>query len=147
VILWRISRHLDLTGAGGLRIPGRWHRIGHPVVYLASSPAAALLEVCVHTSANDIPPSYTLLKVSVPDELTTLRIEDAQLADHWQGSPEVTRDLGTRWLKSNTSALLAVPSAIVPETINMLLNPLHPEAGQCTILAARSYPFDTKLKR
>jgi RES domain-containing protein len=147
VILWRISRHLDLTGAGGLRIPGRWHHIGNPVVYFASSPAAAMLEVCVHTSANDIPPSYTLLKVSFPDELTTLRVEDAQLADHWQSSPEVTRDLGTRWLRSNASALLAVPSAIIPETINMLLNPFHPQAGRCTILAARSYPFDTRLKR
>jgi RES domain-containing protein len=59
MILWRISRHRDLSGAGGMRAAGRWHEAGRPVVYLAESPAAALLEVCVHTSANDVPPGVS----------------------------------------------------------------------------------------
>jgi RES domain-containing protein len=146
VVLWRISRHLDLSGTGGLRLPGRWHHIGHPVVYLADTPAAALLEVCVHTSANDIPPSYTLLKVSVPDDLEVPRIHDAQLPQHRQHRLDITRDLGTQWLKSNASALLAVPSAIVPETSNFLLNPLHPQAARFAIVGSQSYPFDSRLK-
>jgi RES domain-containing protein len=61
MVLWRISRHRDLDGLGGLRAPGGWHERGLPVVYLAETPAGALLEVCVHTAANDVPPSYTLL--------------------------------------------------------------------------------------
>ena len=146
MILWRISRHLDLSGTGGLRLPGRWHHIGNPIVYLATTPASALLEVCVHTSANDIPPGYTLLKVLAPDDLVVLRIENSRLAQNWQESPDVTRDLGTQWLKSNASPLLAVPSAIVPETTNILLNPLHPEAVRCMIVTSRSYPFDSRIK-
>ena len=67
MILWRISRHLDLKGRGGILFAGRWHHAGVPVVYLADSPAGALLETCVHTSANDIPPSFTLLKIAAPD--------------------------------------------------------------------------------
>src|ERR1022692_977302 len=67
MILWRISRHRDLSGAGGLKVPGRWHYAGQPIVYLAGSPSAALLEVCVHTSANDVPPEFTLLKIAGPD--------------------------------------------------------------------------------
>lgn len=67
MVLWRISRHLDLSGRGGLTFAGRWHHAGAPVVYLAETPSGALVEVCAHTSANDIPPSFTLLKVAGPD--------------------------------------------------------------------------------
>ena len=65
--LWRISNYADLSGIGGLRAAGRWHYAGHPIVYLAETPAAALLEVCVHTSANDVPPEFTLLKIEGPN--------------------------------------------------------------------------------
>jgi RES domain-containing protein len=147
MVLWRISRHLELSGIGGLRALGRWHHIGHPIIYLGTSPASALLEVCVHTTANNVPPNYTLIKVSVPEGLRILTIEDTQLPGDWQDSQNITRDLGTQWLRSNASPLLAVPGAIVPETINILLNPLHPEAAQCIILASQSYPFDFRLKR
>ena len=67
MILWRISRYRDLRGLGGLRAAGRWHYAGQAVVYLSESPAAALLEVCVHTCANDVPPDFTLLKIEGPD--------------------------------------------------------------------------------
>ncbi len=67
MVIWRISRHRDLAGVWGLRAAGRWHYAGQPVVYMSESPAAALLEVCVHTAANDIPPEITLLKVEGPD--------------------------------------------------------------------------------
>src|ERR1022692_950652 len=77
MILWRISRHRDLSGAGGLKVPGRWHYAGQPIVYLAGSPSAALLEVCVHTSANDVPPAFTLLKIEGPDpEVFVIKPED-----------------------------------------------------------------------
>jgi RES domain-containing protein len=66
MVLWRISRHRELTGAGGLKVHGRWHYAGQPVVYRAGSPSAALLEVCVHTSANDVPPEFTLLRFEGP---------------------------------------------------------------------------------
>ena len=67
MVLWRISRHRDLSGMGGLKAAGRWHYGGHAIVYLTDTPASALLEVCVHTSANDAPPEFTLLKVEGPD--------------------------------------------------------------------------------
>ena len=67
MVLWRISRHRDLRGMGGLKAAGRWHYGGHAIVYLTDTPASALLEVCVHTSANDVPPEFTLLKVEGSD--------------------------------------------------------------------------------
>jgi hypothetical protein len=64
--LGRISRYIDLKGFGGIRSSSRGDEAGLPVVYLAESPAGALLEVCVHTSSNDVPPTYTLLRVERP---------------------------------------------------------------------------------
>jgi RES domain-containing protein len=146
MILWRISRHRDLSGAGGLRAAGRWHDAGHPIVYLAESPAAALLEVCVHTSANDVPPDFTLLRVEGPDvRVPSVRVQD--LPGAWREKAEVTRAIGTAWLEKGESALLRVPSALVPETSNLLFNPGHADAAQFRVSRAFEYPFDARLKK
>jgi RES domain-containing protein len=144
VILWRVSRHRDLSGKGGFKAAGRWHHAGHPVVYLAETPASALLEVCVHTSANDIPPAFTLLKIEGPD-VDCPSIREESLPKDWPGRPEVTRALGTAWLRENASVLLRVPSAIVPETVNFLFNPSHAQASEFRIAQVFSYPFDPRL--
>jgi RES domain-containing protein len=146
MVLWRISRHRDLDGAGGFTTPGRWHHAGHPIVYLAQNPASALLEVCVHTSANDVPPDFTLLRVEGPDQRVPV-ISVSSLTADWTSCLEVTRDLGSAWLKRRESVLLQVPSAIVPETTNMLFNPVHREAKKFVITREFSYPFDVRLKR
>ncbi len=145
MVLWRISRHLDLSGRGGLTIAGRWHHAGAPVVYLAETPSGALVEVCAHTSANDIPPSFTLLKIVGPD-LPVEEIEPATLDQDWAVRIEITRELGSEWLKRGSSALLRVPSALVPESANYLLNPLHKDAGLFQIEKSYQYPFDVRLK-
>jgi RES domain-containing protein len=145
MILWRISRHRDLSGIGGLRAAGRWHHAGHAIVYMTETPASALLEVCVHTSANDVPPEFTLLKIEGPN-VETLVIEIDTLPKNWQTQLEVTRDLGSTWLEGNENVLLRVPSAIVPETANFLFNPSHKLAMTFRITDAFPYPFDLRLK-
>ncbi|MGA7314950.1 MAG: RES family NAD+ phosphorylase [Silvibacterium sp.] len=145
MVLWRISRHRDLSGVGGLKAAGRWHYAGHVIVYLTETPASSLLEVCVHTSANDIPPEFALLKIEGPNvEVPSIKIDD--LPEDWRTQLEVTRDLGAAWLEKNESVLLAVPSAIVPETVNFLLNPSHKQAPKFRIADVFSYPFDPRLK-
>lgn len=146
MVVWRISRHRDLSGMGGLRAAGRWHHAGRPIVYLAESPAAALLEVCVHTSANDVPPEFTLLRIEGPD-LRTQSIKAEDLPEDWRIRLDVTRDLGSAWLQRNEDVLLRVPSAIVPETMNCLLNPSHRRAAEFRIADSMAYPFDLRLKK
>ena len=141
MILWRISRHRDLSGAGGLKVPGRWHHAGHRVLYLAESPAAALLEVCAHTSANDIPPDFVLLKIEGPST-NPRSISTADLPPDWSRRLDLTRDLGTRWLESAVSVLLKIPSALVPAITNFLFNPAHPKAERFRIAGSYTYPFD-----
>jgi RES domain-containing protein len=141
MVLWRISRHRDLSGIGGLKAAGRWHHAGHPIVYLAETPASALLEVCVHTSANDVPPEFTLLKIQGPDiEMASIGID--ALPDDWRTQLEVTRDLGAAWLEKNDGVLLRVPSAIVPETMIYLFNPIHQQAKDFRVVEVIAYPFD-----
>jgi RES domain-containing protein len=145
MILWRLSRHRDPSGIGGLRAAGRWHYAGHLIVYLAETPASALLEVCVHTSANDVPPKFTLLKIEGPDAKVP-SIAAKALPQDWQTRLQVTRDLGTAWLKKNEGVLLRVPSALVPETVNFLFNPSDTQAKKFHVTDVFSYPFAPRLK-
>src|ERR1035437_977052 len=146
MILWRVSRFEDLKGIGGLRSPGRWHTAGRPIVYLAESPAGALLEVCVHTASNDIPPDFTLLQVEGLDVPVPM-IDPDKLPPDWNTKAKVTQDIGDQWLASSGSVLLRVPSVIVPNTFNLLLHPLHPQATEFKILQVAVYPFDVRLKQ
>jgi RES domain-containing protein len=145
MVLWRIGPFVDLSGRGGLKYSARWHVAGRPVVYLAESPAGALLEICAHTSEEDIPPTFILLKIVGPnlefEEVTFLR-----LSSGWTDDEDETQSIGSEWLESGRTAFLRVPSVIIPETWNVLLNPLHPEARQFSIERSYEYPFDLRLK-
>jgi len=146
VILWRISLFQDLDGLGGLRLDGRWHTAGNRVVYLGESPSTVLLEVCVHTAANDVPASFMLLRIEGPDvEISSL--PEGTLPGDWMNKPVLTQRLGNEWLNGNTGVLLRVPSAIVPYTFNYLLNPLHPLAAEFRIVEAIAWPFDGRIKQ
>jgi RES domain-containing protein len=147
MMLWRVSRHRDLSGTGGFYAPGRWHERGFRVVYLADTPAGAFLESCVHTSANDVPPSYTLLAVVVPDEVSTEVVQPGTLPSDWIDKIEVTREIGSAWLRSQRSALLRVPSALVPATSNYLLNPLHADAVRLRNQSLYEKPLDPRIKK
>ncbi|OGA00784.1 MAG: hypothetical protein A2Z64_06350 [Betaproteobacteria bacterium RIFCSPLOWO2_02_67_12] len=148
--LWRISNHADLTGRGGLRAGGRWHSRGHPVVYTTQHPAAALLEALVHLELDGserLPRRFRLLEIEAPDALPTGSLRAASLARNWRDDEQRTRALGDAWLRAGRSALLFVPSAIVPRTRNCLLNPLHGDAARLRIVSAVRYPFDARLFR
>ncbi len=139
MLAWRLCRapFADLTGEGARRYGGRWNRPGRPVVYAASSAALALLEVRVHL---DLPPEllpddYLLLTVDLSD----LGIEEVAVLP---GDPAA---FGDAWLRERRSAVLQVPSLIVPESPNLLLNPAYPDAARASIIAKRRFVFDRRL--
>jgi RES domain-containing protein len=147
VFLWRISNHLSLEGDGALRTPGRWHSRGRRVVYCAQSPAAALLEILVHFEIDiqDLPVRYRLLKIEAPDDVQVERVSVDDLPANWPQKTEVTRELGERWLAKGSAALLSVPSAIMPETFNILLNPAHQDAKRIVVVETREHAIDPRL--
>src|SRR6267378_2707811 len=125
--LWRISNHASLSGDGGLYASGRWHSRGRRVVYFADHPASALVEVMVHLEidAEDLPTHYQLLGIAVPDELAITTFDEHNLPRNWREQKALTRILGDDWLRGESTALLRVPSAIIPDTNNYVLNPAH----------------------
>jgi RES domain-containing protein len=147
VFLWRISNHLSLAGDGALRAAGRWHARGRRVVYCAQSPAAALLEILVHFEIDiqDLPVRYRLLKIEAPDDVQVERVSVDQLPADWPQKTEVTRAVGDGWLTSGSAALLSVPSAIVPETFNVLLNPAHEDARRIMVVESGEHAIDPRL--
>jgi RES domain-containing protein len=146
--LWRISDHADLNGFGGRKFSSRWTSLGRLVVYMAESPAGALLEVLVHVELeeDELPDEYQLLQISVPDDLN-IRALDDPLPPDWRERQRVTQRIGDHWLVSRETPLARVPSAIAPHTRNYLLNPEHPDAKQVQIVEVIKERFDNRLFR
>ena len=149
MVIWRIGNHADLSGAGGLRSSGRWHRRGVPVVYLAEHPALAMLEVLVNfeLTPGEVPDGYMLLEVEFPDNRNIRVLDDSELPDGWREHRTLTQGIGGDWLASGSSALLGVPSAVMPRSRNYLLNPHHPDAAAAVIESVSRVPFDQGLFR
>ena len=150
MVLWRISNHESLTGDGALRTSGRWHTRGRRIVYLATTPAAALLEILVHAELNirDLPARYRLLKIDAPDDVVKESVKmDALGGADWIESRDATRAAGDEWLGRRTSALLVVPSAVVPETDNVLFNPAHADAKRVAVVRISDHVADPRLLR
>jgi RES domain-containing protein len=147
MFLWRISNHANLNGGGGLETSARWHTQGRPIVYLAESVAGALLEVLVHLELNPVrlPKAYGLIKVEAPDNVSAQTVSAGDLVEDWVNDETATRTVGDEWLASKTTALLRVPSAVIPETFNVLLNPEHSQAQRLRILSHREYAWDSRL--
>ena len=147
MILWRISNHVSLAGDGGMRASGRWHTRGRRVVYCSESPAAALLEILVHfeIDVRDLPTRYRLLKLRAPDALVIEGLLAADLPTDWLEHTDRTRAIGDRWLQAGRSALLRVPSVVVPETFNVLLNSGHAHAGQIELVQLSEHAIDPRL--
>jgi RES domain-containing protein len=145
--LWRISNHAGLSGDGGLYAAGRWHSRGRRVVYLADHPASVLVEVMAHLEidAEDLPSHYQLLGVEVPDDAAITALGENELPDGWRQQLLLTRARGDDWLRAGATALLRVPSAIVPEAANYLLNPAHPDAARIGVASAIRAAFDPRL--
>jgi RES domain-containing protein len=146
--LWRISNHLNLEGEGGRFFSSRWSATGHRIVFLAESPAGAMLEILVHLQFRDrkLPETYHLLQVEATEPLAVEPL-DPSPDPEWKEQPEVTRRLGNAWLESLATPLARVPSAIVPHIWNYLLNPEHPDASKLKIEAVIRERFDNRLFR
>lgn len=138
MIGWRLCRRpfADLRGEGARRLGGRWNSPGRPVVYLAEHPALAVLEVRVHLDLplDLLPSDFALIRVQVPDGPT---IDQAPV--------DGTIAVGNAWLTRAPGATLRVPSILVPQSWNILFNPLHADAQRAEVQAIEDFRFDPRL--
>jgi len=136
---WRLCRaaFADLAGDGARLYGGRWNSPGRAMVYTASSAALCVLEVRVHL---DLPPDL------IPDDYVLTAISlDGLSVESVETLPDNTRAFGDAWLQEQRTAVLRVPSLIVPESHNLLLNPTHPQASAARLLDRRPFAFDRRL--
>ncbi len=149
MVFWRISNYATLDGTGGLFASGRWHTRGRQVVYCTENPSTALLEILVHLEIDteDRPQNFRVLRVDGPDTVSMTTVNPADLPKDWREKLLFTQSVGDRWLMERRSALLRVPSALVPETWNLLVNPAHPDANALRISAIYEQAFDARFFR
>lgn len=140
--IWRISNFADLDGRGGVISTGRWNPIKTPMVYCSDHPATALLEILVHINAHNLPQTYQLLEIEVPD---TVSIASVDLTDDWQNDLSGTRRLGAMFISANIDAIMRVPCVVVPFASNYLLNPSLLGRDGIRIVAVTRHPIDARL--
>jgi RES domain-containing protein len=136
-----------LSGRGALRVAGRWHSQGVRVVYASASRALAALEVLVHVDADLAPDDLVRIEIDLPGSLPIETVKAAALAAGWRAhpAPESLRAIGDRWIRRGTSPVLRVPSAVVPEESNYLLNPAHAEIKRVSVVAIEPFAYDARL--
>jgi RES domain-containing protein len=139
--VWRLTRKRfadrAFDGEGARLYGGRWNHKGVAVVYCAATLSLAALELFVHLEASE-----------APDDLVTLVAEDASiLPSDWRSypGPSFLKDLGSTWVRSGRTAVLAVPSVVIPRERNYLLNPAHPDFAKILLREPEPFSFDSRM--
>jgi RES domain-containing protein len=151
--IWRICKkeHVKgaFTGEGARIYGGRFNHKGTAVAYCASSLALAALEVFVHVDATELPDDLMAIPAEVPEKMRVERLTPQQLPKTWRAAmgPDVLRDIGTTWAQRGATALLYVPSAIIPEEENVLINPTHPDFSKIRLGLPRAFAFDPRMRK
>jgi RES domain-containing protein len=152
VSLWRIAAETrlykadDLSGAGAARHPGRWNEEGDAVVYASPSRALAVLETAAHLDDSGLPLNRFLVRIDVPAPVWAKRqkLEGEKIDAGWRAIPagRTSSRLGHEWYTAGKSALLLVPSVIVEEDSNVLINPKHAGAAGMTAAVVRLFEYN-----
>lgn len=141
----------DLSGTGAKVDGGRWNSIGTPVLYTSPTIALAVLETVVHIGSGGLPLNRYLVELEIPDPVWAARqgIDHKTAPVGWDALPTglTSIEFGDDWLKAKTSALLLLPSVIVPEEQNILINPQHPDAKGITARKIRRWQYDHRFWR
>ncbi len=150
---WRIIRKKRLsdafTGEGARLGGGRWNHVGTRVIYVSETLSLAALELFVHFTRKDIKLTKSLIAIPM-DIHHSLKIAEISIKDldpDWRTSPpsNSSKDIGTEWVQNETSSILRVPSAVIPNEYNLVLNPVHIEFKKIKIGKPRPFTFDERI--
>jgi RES domain-containing protein len=147
---WRIARAkyaLDRSGAGGLADGGRWHVQGAPVIYAGLSVEICAMEKLAHTG-HILPADLMLVTLTLPEDTGLYETAAVDILPGWAATPPgaFSVNFGAAFLRSNRALGLIVPSAVVPEACNIVINPLHPRFAEVQFSVTRPFVFDQRLR-
>jgi RES domain-containing protein len=128
---------------------GRWNEPGVAAVYCSSSLALAALETLAHMEQRDLPAGLVSIRADIPTGIGVDQLELSKLPRNWRRypAPVAVRRLGMDWLKAGLTAVLRVPSALISEEYNYLVNPSHPDASKIVVYPAVPFRFDIRISR
>ena len=148
MIAYRItnSQFKDDISGNGAKIKGaRWNLQGSSMLYTAENISLCILELLVHIGLQDIQNFYHLLAISIPDGVSVSEISIRKLKTNWLEDEDYTAFMGTEFLKNNENLVLKVPSAIIEEEHNLLINPYHTDFKKIKIKKSKEFIFDQRL--
>jgi len=147
MILYRIARSIhaeDLLGTGSALFGGRWNPIGTNMLYTSGSLSLAYLEYLAHNMHILNSKPVALVKIEVPEISPILNLKSEDLPVDWNNksyTPQSTQEIGADFISKKSYHILKVPSVIVKEESNYLLNPLHPDHKHVKIIE-KTDPFE-----
>jgi RES domain-containing protein len=159
MIVWRLEREEFLgqafQGHGAARYPGRWNLLGQPAAYASESRSLAIIEVLAHVPDSVLRPMLRKIKyfhvpATIPDnlEMTVVTVANAgKIHENWNHTPapDELQVFGGRWLNKKETPVLRVPSVIIPNESNFVINPRHPDFGKIKIGDPELFVFDARL--
>jgi len=149
LIVWRISKagHESFDGEGARLYGGRWNHPGARATYTSESLSLAALEYFVNLDTDLVPDDLVSVRAEIPTGLEHKTIEAGDLPGNWRTypAPEALQDLGTEWIRRCETVVLSVPSAVVPDERNYLLNPAHQEFSSIRVCSSRPFHFDPRM--
>ena len=134
-------------GEGAFRFGGRWNSKGTRLLYTSASLALSTLEILVHLDDDELLSDYSYASLSFEDRLVKPLEEVAELPAEWgqYPIPDITRQIGDVWVRSNVSAILRVPSVVIPKEFNYLINLDHAAARRIKYGAVESFVLDRRF--
>lgn len=150
MLLYRIGHSMyanNSDGEGARRNGGRWNHIGTPCIYSSVSRALSLLEYTCHVKRHLIPRDLSFVTYEVPEHSVQV-LTVGQLPGNWNHFPHPVepQDFGTALLKQNNFLLYCVPSVVIEDEMNYIINPLHPDMIHVQIKDIKNYAYDLRLK-
>ncbi len=149
MIVYRLARAKyknDLSGEGAAINGARWNEADYAMLYTAEHISLAMLESLVHFNSDAILMNYFVLKLELPEfDIFGKEIVHQKLGLSWKKDWSVTQFIGTSFLKENKLLFLKVPSVIVPEEFNVIINPNHPQFKKIKLLSTTPFDFDGRL--
>ncbi len=143
IVLEKWSQSLTASGQAA-----RWNSSGRYVLYTAGARSLACLENVVHRNSRGLNQLFKTMVIEIPDDVFIEKIKVENLPDNWHEfeSYNITQQLGDAWLDGMKSAVLSVPSAIIPAEQNFLLNLQHPDFQKVKLLRTEDFIFDPRIK-
>lgn len=149
MIVYRIAKEKwanKLDGIGSAKNGARWNSKGIEVVYTSLSRALACLEVAVHIDYDLIPEDYKIVTINLSDNLPIFVVNDSHLGDNWKFNKKLTQRIGDLILGNDAIAIIKVPSAIIENEYNILINPNYTNIEDYTnIINIEPFNFDKRL--